>query len=72
MLNTALRDVVAEVGDATVVMADLCLDEYTDHGHCGVLDADGSVDNDATLSAYAADGAWPRPQPAPTSSRRAG
>ena len=44
---------VGEVGDATVVMADLCLDEFTDHGHCGVLDADGSVDNDATLLRYA-------------------
>ena len=52
VLNTAIRDVVAEVGDATVVMADLCLDEFTDHGHCGVLTADGSVDNDATLVAY--------------------
>jgi porphobilinogen synthase len=52
VLNTAIRDVVAEVGDATVVMADLCLDEFTDHGHCGVLAPDGSVDNDATLLAY--------------------
>jgi porphobilinogen synthase len=52
VLNTAIRDVVAEVGDATVVMADLCLDEFTDHGHCGVLGPDGSVDNDATLLAY--------------------
>jgi porphobilinogen synthase len=52
VLNVAIRDVVAEVGDATVVMADLCLDEFTDHGHCGVLAADGSVDNDATLLAY--------------------
>jgi len=52
VLNTAIRDVVAEVGDATVVMADLCLDEFTDHGHCGVLAEDGSVDNDATLVAY--------------------
>ena len=43
LLNQAIRDVVAEVGDATVVMADLCLDEFTDHGHCGVLAADGSV-----------------------------
>jgi porphobilinogen synthase len=49
----ALRDVVAEVGDATVVMSDLCLDEFTDHGHCGVLADDGSVDNDATLARYA-------------------
>jgi porphobilinogen synthase len=52
VLNTAIRDVVAEVGDATVVMADLCLDEFTDHGHCGLLAPDGSVDNDATLAAY--------------------
>lgn len=51
-LNTAIRDVVSEVGDATVVMADLCLDEFTDHGHCGVLDDAGNVDNDATLWAY--------------------
>ncbi|WP_426563520.1 porphobilinogen synthase [Angustibacter sp. McL0619] len=53
ILNVALRAVREEVGDATVVMADLCLDEFTDHGHCGVLAADGSVDNDATLSRYA-------------------
>ena len=53
ILNVALRDVVAEVGDATVVMGDLCLDEFTDHGHCGVLDAEGRVDNDATLERYA-------------------
>jgi porphobilinogen synthase len=53
ILNVAIGDVVAEVGDATVVMADLCLDEFTDHGHCGVLAADGSVDNDATLARYA-------------------
>jgi porphobilinogen synthase len=53
VLNTALRDVTAEVGDATVVMADLCLDEFTDHGHCGLLADDGSVDNDATLEVYA-------------------
>jgi porphobilinogen synthase len=52
-LNVMIRDVVAEVGDDTVVMADLCLDEFTDHGHCGVLAADGSVDNDATLARYA-------------------
>jgi porphobilinogen synthase len=54
ILNVAIRDVVAEVGDATVVMGDLCLDEFTDHGHCGVLAPDGSVDNDATLELYAA------------------
>jgi porphobilinogen synthase len=54
VVQVALRDVVAEVGDATVVMADLCLDEYTDHGHCGLLTATGDVDNDATLERYAA------------------
>ncbi|MGA8258318.1 MAG: porphobilinogen synthase [Nocardioides sp.] len=53
ILNVAIRDVVAEVGDAIPVMADLCLDEFTDHGHCGVLDAEGRVDNDATLTIYA-------------------
>jgi porphobilinogen synthase len=53
ILNVAIRDVIAEVGDATVVMSDLCLDEFTSHGHCGVLTPDGSVDNDATLERYA-------------------
>jgi porphobilinogen synthase len=53
ILNLAIADAVAEVGDAVCVMADLCLDEFTDHGHCGVLAADGSVDNDATLEIYA-------------------
>ncbi|HWL96536.1 MAG TPA: porphobilinogen synthase [Nocardioidaceae bacterium] len=53
VLNVALRDVIGEVGDATVVMADLCLDEFTDHGHCGLLAPDGTVDNDATLEVYA-------------------
>jgi len=53
VLNVALADVYAEVGDATVIMSDCCLDEFTDHGHCGVLDADGAVDNDATLTLYA-------------------
>ncbi|MCI4062897.1 porphobilinogen synthase [Micromonospora sp. R77] len=53
ILNVAIRDVVAEVGDATVVMSDLCLDEFTSHGHCGLLTPDGGVDNDATLAAYA-------------------
>ncbi|MEW1859447.1 porphobilinogen synthase [Streptomyces sp. NBC_00669] len=53
ILQQAIRDVVAEVGDAAVVMSDLCLDEYTDHGHCGVLDDQGRVDNDATLERYA-------------------
>lgn len=54
VLNVALRRLHAELGDNTVLMADLCLDEFTDHGHCGVLAADGSVDNDATLVRYAA------------------
>ncbi|MFI2646699.1 porphobilinogen synthase [Micromonospora fulviviridis] len=53
ILNVAIRDVIAEIGDATVVMSDLCLDEFTSHGHCGLLTPDGAVDNDATLSAYA-------------------
>jgi len=53
ILNVALRDLRQELGDATVLMADTCLDEFTDHGHCGVLDADGGVDNDATLRIYA-------------------
>jgi len=53
ILNVALADLKAEVGDATVLMADLCLDEFTDHGHCGVLDQRGAVDNDATLLRYA-------------------
>ncbi|GAB3989672.1 porphobilinogen synthase [Nocardioides marmoraquaticus] len=52
ILNVAISDVVGEVGDDLVVMADLCLDEFTDHGHCGVLDPDGWVDNDRTLAAY--------------------
>ncbi|WP_397334479.1 porphobilinogen synthase [Nonomuraea sp. 3-1Str] len=49
----ALADVAAEVGDATVVIGDINLDEYTEHGHVGILDARGDVDNDATLGAYA-------------------
>lgn len=53
ILNVGLRDLRREFGDATVVMGDLCLDEFTSHGHCGVLAADGSVDNDATLEIYA-------------------
>ncbi|WP_082717044.1 porphobilinogen synthase [Microterricola viridarii] len=52
ILNRATRVVAAEVGDALVVQTDLCLDEFTDHGHCGVLDALGRVDNDATLERY--------------------
>lgn len=53
VLNAALRDLRAELGDDTVLMADTCLDEFTDHGHCGVLDEHGKVDNDATLARYA-------------------
>ncbi|MGN6574628.1 MAG: porphobilinogen synthase [Nocardioides sp.] len=53
ILNVAIADVKAEVGDALPVMADLCLDEFTDHGHCGVLTDTGEVDNDATLEVYA-------------------
>ncbi|GAA1624558.1 porphobilinogen synthase [Georgenia ruanii] len=52
ILNAGLRALVEEVGDAVVVMSDLCLDEFTDHGHCGVLDGAGRVDNDATLVRY--------------------
>ena len=53
VLNLAITDVVAEVGDQLTVMSDLCLDEFTDHGHCGLVTPDGVVDNDATLAAYA-------------------
>ncbi|WP_327296030.1 MULTISPECIES: porphobilinogen synthase [unclassified Streptomyces] len=53
ILQVALRDVRSEVGDDLVIMSDLCLDETTDHGHCGVLDESGRVDNDATLERYA-------------------
>jgi porphobilinogen synthase len=53
ILNAATRIAVAEVGDALVVQTDLCLDEFTDHGHCGVLDAEGRVDNDGSLLRYA-------------------
>jgi len=52
ILNRALRDLAADLGDATVLMADTCLDEFTDHGHCGVLDERGRVDNDATVARY--------------------
>ncbi|MGA9375787.1 MAG: porphobilinogen synthase [Mycobacterium sp.] len=52
ILNVALRDLAADLGDSTVLMADTCLDEFTDHGHCGVLDARGRVDNDATNEQY--------------------
>ncbi|HPU14191.1 MAG TPA: porphobilinogen synthase [Aeromicrobium sp.] len=52
ILNLAIADARAEVGDDLLVMSDLCLDEFTDHGHCGVLDEYGRVDNDATLTIY--------------------
>lgn len=52
ILNVALQDLAADLGDATVLMADTCLDEFTDHGHCGVLDSRGRVDNDATNARY--------------------
>jgi porphobilinogen synthase len=53
VVQTALRSLRDEVGDELVLIADNCLDEYTEHGHCGVLTADGEVDNDATLERYA-------------------
>jgi porphobilinogen synthase len=53
IVQMALRDLRDDVGDDVVVMADLCVDEYTDHGHCGVVRPDGTVDNDATLEIYA-------------------
>ncbi len=53
IVQVALRDLRGDVGDDLVVMADLCLDEYTDHGHCGVIDERGQVDNDATIDLYA-------------------
>jgi porphobilinogen synthase len=52
VLNLALRDLSKDLGDDTVLMADTCLDEFTDHGHCGLLDASARVDNDATLTRY--------------------
>ena len=52
ILNVALRDLAKDLGDETVLMSDTCLDEFTDHGHCGVLDATGRVDNDATNARY--------------------
>ncbi|MDL4821271.1 porphobilinogen synthase [Actinomadura opuntiae] len=53
IVQLALRDLASDLGDATVVMTDLCLDEYTDHGHCGILTPGGEIDNDATLERYA-------------------
>jgi porphobilinogen synthase len=53
VVQRAIRDLRDDHGDELCVMADLCLDEYTDHGHCGVLLPDGTVDNDATIELYA-------------------
>ncbi|HEU5155455.1 MAG TPA: porphobilinogen synthase [Streptosporangiaceae bacterium] len=53
IVQKALRDLSGDLGDSTVLSADLCLDEYTDHGHCGILTPSGEVDNDATLERYA-------------------
>jgi len=53
IVQLALGDLRGDLGDDVVVMADLCVDEYTDHGHCGIVDEQGSVDNDATLELYA-------------------
>ena len=62
ILNVAIRDVASEVGDALVVMTDLCLDEFTDHGHCGVLDAAAASTTTRRSSATAT---WPSPRPTP-------
>ena len=71
IVQVALRDLRDEVGDDVVLMADLCLDEYTDHGHCGLLTPSGTVDNDARSSATPR---WRshRPRPASTCARRPG
>ncbi len=52
IVQVALREAREQFGDGMVLIADLCVDEYTDHGHCGILDGSGSVDNDATLELY--------------------
>lgn len=53
VVQVALRNLASDVGDSMVLMADLCVDEYTSHGHCGIVASDGTVDNDATLELYA-------------------
>ena len=53
IVQVALRELRADLGDDIVLMSDLCLDEYTSHGHCGVLTANGEVDNDKTIELYA-------------------
>ena len=72
IVQLALADLRGDVGDDVVLMADLCVDEYTDHGHCGVLDEHGDVDNDAHARDLRQGRARPGHAPAPTSSRRAG
>ena len=72
VVQVALRAVRDAVGDELVLMADLCLDEYTDHGHCGVLGPDGRGAQRRDARALPADRRWPRPRRAPTSSRPAG
>ena len=71
IVQLALADLAADLGGDTVLMADLCLDEYTSHGHCGVLTAAGEVDNDATLDRYAVDRGRAGARRARTWSRRA-
>ncbi len=70
IVQQALQDLRNDVGDQLVVMADCCLDEYTDHGHCGVLTSTGEVDNDATIVLYRGPPS-PRPTPARMSWRPA-
>ena len=52
IVQLALNDLRSELDDEMVLIADLCVDEYTDHGHCGIVKSDGTVDNDATLELY--------------------
>ena len=73
IVQLALADLRAEVGDDLVLMADLCLDEYTDHGHCGIARrADGTGRQRRHPRAATPGPPWPRPTPAPTSSPPAG
>ncbi len=71
IVQCALRDLRDDHGDRLVLLADLCLDEYTDHGHCGIVRADGTVDNDQTLELYSRAG-WPRLRRGSTSWPRRG
>ena len=72
MVQVALRAVRDAVGDELVLMADLCLDEYTDHGHCGVLGRRRARCSTTRRSSSTSASRWPRPRPGPTWSRRAG